>query len=152
MLNIPCLGFVPITKTRTIFVLSLAAVFAIGVIGSPIVAEAISDLEKTKVVLNVAVDKIKKIVFTIQDGVPENNVFGGYAIVTDEGDVVAVTSHKGVYDNEAQSYPNKNKTFDVCNKGLVTAGFCDEVWSTHAVKLVDNDLCAFKAIGASSFE
>jgi len=131
--------------------LILSGMIALAVIiASPILAEAITGLDSTTVTNNTADYDIE---FTTSGPVATDGTdFGGYAIFTTDGDVIAITSHKGVYDNEAQAYPNKNKTFDVCNKGNVNAGFCDAVWHTHVVKPVPNPACALVAVGALTFE
>ena len=131
--------------------LILSGIIAItAMIASPILAEAITGLTSTTVTNNTTDYDID---FTLSGPVvTDGSDFGGYAVFTNSGDVIAVTSHKGVYDNEAQAYPNKNKTFDVCNKGNVNAGYCDATWHTHMVKPVGHSACVIAAVGALTFE
>lgn len=129
----------------------LAAIFTITAISSPLLAEAITGLASTEV--EVEDSNIKKIVFELTgDVITDGSDFGGYAVFTSGGDVLAVTSHKGAYDNETQSFPKKGTTFALCNAGQLNAGFCDATWHTHLVKPTGSEHCGFAAIGALTFE
>ena len=131
---------------------SLAAIFAIALVGSPIMAEAITDLVKTK--LKIDDDEYEKITFKLASKIPKvptgSEIFGGYAVFTD-GHVIAVTAHEGAFDSETQSFPTSG-TFGLCDADQVAAGFCSGVWHTHLVEPVGNENCAFAAVGALTFE
>lgn len=138
------------TTKRILTGTTLVAIFAITAISSPLLAEAITGLADTEV--EVKNNNIEKIVFELTgDVVTDGSDFGGYAVFTD-GDVLAVTSHKGAYDNEAQSFPVAGTTFALCNKGQLNAGFCDATWHTHLVQPTGSEHCGFAAIGALTFE
>ncbi|MFQ5782537.1 MAG: hypothetical protein ACE5GR_05730 [Nitrosopumilus sp.] len=66
--------------------------------------------------------------------------------------VIAVTSHPGAYDSEAQSFDNDDITFALCSPEQIADGLCGAEWHTHLVEPVDHDRCGFKAIGALTFE
>lgn len=104
-----------------------------ALVGTPILAEAIIDLNGVRVQMDNAGD-YKSIVFKTLDAVPTDGlVFGGYAIPT-SGDFIAVTSHLGFLDSEAQ------------------VGEFDAIWHSHLVKASKNTNCDNVAIDALSFE
>ncbi|QUC65372.1 hypothetical protein NsoK4_03770 [Nitrosopumilus sp. K4] len=112
---------------------TITATFAVLMFASPL-ASAITSLTGGN--LDVTGTAIDSVTFDVSPGTIDTlgNDFGGYGVLTD-GTLVVVTSHKGVYDSEGQTHPNKHVTFDVCNQGLVTAGFCGPEWHTHMVDL-----------------
>ncbi|KAF6242058.1 hypothetical protein C6988_10305 [Nitrosopumilus sp. b1] len=129
---------------------SIAAVFAVALVSSPIMADAITDLVKTKIKIDD--DEYKKIEFKLAEKVPVNGeVFGGYAIFTD-GDVIVVTSHQGAYDSEAQDFDNEETTFALCTPEQLAAGLCGPEWHSHLVKPISHPRCEFAAVGALTFE
>lgn len=156
MLNIPYLGLVPMTQTITpkkILGISIAAILAVGLAGSPLYADAIGDLLETEV--TIAGDNYDRIVFTTADKIPKKGEFGGFAIVT-EGHVIAVTDHGGFYDSEAQKAPKLPPTLPLSPTAAVCADGdkgCNSKWHTHLVEPKGSALCATGlAIGALSFE
>ncbi|MDH3314078.1 MAG: hypothetical protein OEM28_13190 [Nitrosopumilus sp.] len=134
------------TNTKIIFggIVAIAAIIA-----SPILAEAITGLDSTSITTTTEYN----IEFTTNGPVAtDGSDFGGFAIFTTGGDVIAVTSHKGVYDSEGQAYPNKNKTFDVCSNGNISEGYCDAAWHAHIVQPVEHPACAIAAVGSLTYE
>lgn len=156
MLNIPCLGLVPMTRTKTILGISITALIAVMVI--PVMAadtDPITPLKKTE--LSIHDDEYKKIKFKTDGKVNTGNVFGGYAIVT-AGDVIAVTSHPGFYDSEVQDAPSEGPAvidpFDgVAQVCTPTDSGCGAEWHGHLVKGVPDARCALGvAIGDLTFK
>lgn len=134
---------------------------AVGLVSSPIWADPITELVKTKVKYDD--DEYDKIKFKLAEKVPtDGSVFGGYAIFT-SGHVIAVTSHPSFYDSETQTAPSPGQVAldpfpgpaAVCNVGDVA---CGAEWHTHMVEPVtatnsDNSpVCAIAAVGALTFE
>ncbi|MCV0392181.1 MAG: hypothetical protein K5790_02675 [Nitrosopumilus sp.] len=113
-----------------LFGATITATFAVLMFATPL-ASAITGL--TGGSLDVTGTTIDSVTFDVSPNTLGDE-FGGYGVLTD-GTLVVVTSHQGVYDSEGQTYPNKHVTFDVCNYGLVTAGFCGPEWHTHMVDL-----------------
>jgi len=144
------------TKTMTpkkILGISIAAILTVGLAGSPLYAEAIGDLIKTKVAI--AGDNYDRIVFTTADKIPKKGEFGGFAILT-EGHVIAVTDHGGFYDSEAQKAPKLPPALPISATAAVCAvgdKGCNSKWHTHLVEPKESGLCATGlAVGALSFE
>ncbi len=143
-------------KTMTpkkILGISIATVFAVGLLSSPLYAEAIPDLLQTRV--NLAGDNYDHIVFKTADKIPRTGEFGGFAILTD-GHVIAVTDHAGFYDSKAQRPPTLppdlpiSATAAVCNEN--DRG-CNSKWHSHLVEPKPSDLCLTGlAVGALSFD
>jgi hypothetical protein len=150
MLNIPCLGLVPMTKT-VLLGATLAAVFTVMLFASPM-ADAITGLVETEVKDNK--NTYQKITFSLADDVITDgtDTFGGYAVFTDGGDVIAVTSHMGAYDSAGQQYDDPAITFALCSPEQLDAGLCGPEWHSHLVKPADSDLCAIAQVGALTFE
>lgn len=151
MLNIPCLGHVPM-NTKILLGLTLVAVLAMAV-AYPAVADAVTGIEKTEIkVKDGEIDKLK---FHLDDKVAEDT-FGGYAIFTDGGAVVAYTSHPGVYDSTSQTAPTSDQ-IDL-PIGAIAAGCsvspdiaCGGEWHSHLVVPVGSPYCDFAAISELSF-
>lgn len=77
-----CSKYVPM-NSKIILGISIATLFAIFLMSSPLVAEAITDLVKTNVL--VKNNEYKKIDFWLANKVPKDgSVFVVYAIFTDE--------------------------------------------------------------------
>ena len=121
---------------------------------SPAVVEAITGIKKTEIkVKDGEIDKLK---FHLDDKV-EDPTFGGYAIFTDGGAVVAYTSHGGVYDSVSQTAPTSDQVViqvgaiaAVCNVSSDIA--CGDEWHSHlVVPDVDNPYCDFAAISELTF-
>jgi len=106
-----------------------------ALVGTPILAEAIEDLNGVRVQTDDD-GNFKNIIFRTQDVVPEFGLVtpGGYAIPT-TGDFIAVTSHPGVLDSEAQNDDADNA-----------------IWHSHLVKVSESRSCENVAIAALSFE
>jgi len=139
MLNIPCLGPVPM-NTKILLGLTLVAVLAMSV-ASPAVAEAITGIKKTDV--KVKNDEIK-LKFKLEDKVPKTP-FGGYALFTTGGSVIAITSHAGFFDSTEQQAPNASQIAQpvgaigaVCN---VTDVACGNEWHAHLVNPITDSVC-----------
>jgi hypothetical protein len=140
MLNIPSLGIVPM-NTKILFGLTLVAVLAMAV-ASPAVADAITGIKKTEI--KVKNDEIKKLKFQLDDKVPKHP-FGGYALFTDDGSVIAITSHEGFFDSTGQQAPTTSQVAlqvgaiaAVCN---VTDVACGNEWHAHLVNPEPETLC-----------
>jgi len=104
-----------------------------ALVGSPILAEAITELQGAKV-LHGDDGNYQGIVFKSLDAIPtDGTVFGGYAISTSD-DIIAVTSHAGFLDSIAQLDAN------------------DPIWHTHLVQASENVSCEIVAVDALSLE
>ena len=126
--------------------ITFAAVFAMGF---AVFADAITGLANTDIKQNN--NGFQKITFSlVEDAKIAGEDFGGYAIFTTGGDVIAVTSHQGAFDSEAQGSPGG--TFALCSPAQVTAGLCGPEWHTHLVKPVGSALCSIAAVGSLTFE
>lgn len=138
--------------TKTVLLgLTLVAVLAMA-IAFPTVADAITGIKKTEIkVKNGEIDKLK---FHLDDKV-EKPTFGGYAIFTTDGAVIAYTSHPGVYDSTAQKAPTSDeiaiqvgKIAAVCD----SEDACGDEWHSHLViPNVDSPYCNFAAISELTF-
>ena len=138
--------------TKTVLLgATLAAVFAVMMFASPM-ANAITGLVDTEVKDNK--NTYQKITFSLADDVITDgtNTFGGYAVFTDGGDVIAVTSHKGAYDSAGQQYDNPAITFALCSPEQLDAGLCGPEWHSHLVKPAGDNVCAIAKVGALTFE
>ena len=138
--------------TKTVLLgATLAAVFTVMMFASPM-ADAITGLVETEVKDNK--NTYQKITFSLADDVITDgtDTFGGYAVFTDGGDVIAVTSHMGAYDSAGQQYDNPAITFALCSPEQLDAGLCGPEWHSHLVKPVGSDLCAIAQVGALTFE
>ena len=118
------LKLVPMTKT-VLLGLTLAAILTMA-IAFPAIADAITPIKQTEI--KVKKDEISKLRFQLEGNV-EEQPFGGYAIFTQDGSVVAITSHAGFYDSETQTAPTVDQValqFDgpaaVCNVTDVACG------------------------------
>lgn len=138
-------------NTKILLGLTLVAVLTMAVM-SPAVAEAITDIKKTEI--KVKKGEISKLRFQLEGNV-ETQPFGGYAIFTENGAVVAVTSHAGFYDSETQGEPTIEAiSFDgpaaVCGEG---SEGCGAEWHTHlVVPDVDSQYCDFASVSELTFE
>lgn len=95
--------------TKKILGISIAAIFAIGMIASPIGVDAAGsflDLKKAKVEIDDD-DEFEEVKFKAKAKIPKNGSGGafGYGIISGAGlEAIAVsTTHAGVKDSEAQS-------------------------------------------------
>lgn len=120
MLNIPCLGLVPMTKTRTIAAISLAGVFAIGMLFSSGFAAGHLPLTIEKYELEWDEFKVKKVKITVDEKIPTSDAFG-YGAILKSGTALLTTTHGGLLDSEDQ--------FDRF----------DPVWHNHVVLLTSGD-------------
>lgn len=137
--------------TKTVLLgATLAAVFTVMMFASPM-ADAITGLVDTEVKDNK--NTYQKITFSLAgDVVTNGDDFGGYAIFTEDGDVIAVTSHMGAYDSAGQQFDNPLITFALCSPEQLGAGLCGPEWHSHLVQPVENSLCQIAAVGALTFE
>ena len=138
-------------NTKILLGLTLVAVLAMAV-ASPAVADAITGIKKTEIkVKDGEIDKLK---FHLDDKV-EEGTFGGYAIFTTEGAVVAYTSHPGVYDSTSQQAPTSDEI--AIQVGAIVAvcdseDACGNEWHSHlVVPDVDSPYCDFAAISELTF-
>jgi len=142
---------VPMTKT-VLLGLTLVAVLTMAIV-FPAVADAITPIKQTEI--KVKKGEISKLRFQLEGNV-ETQPFGGYAIFTDGGAVVAVTSHAGFYDSETQTAPTVGQTniqfggpAAVCN---VVDVACGNEWHTHLVEPTGSGYCDFAAVSELTFE
>ena len=127
--------------------ITFAAVFAMGF---AVFADAITGLANTDIKQNN--NGFQKITFSlVEDAKIAGEDFGGYAIFTTGGDVIAVTSHQGAFDSEAQGSPGG--TFALCSPAQVASGLCGPEWHTHLVKpMAAPGVCVIAKIGGLTFE
>ena len=151
ILNVPGLAFVPM-NSKILLGLTLVAVLAMAV-ASPAVADAVTGIKKTEI--KVKNDEIKKLKFKLDDKV-EKPTFGGYAIFTTEGAVVAYTQHAGVYDSTSQTAPTSDEV--LTQFGAIVAlcdpeaSSCGGEWHSHlVVPNTDSLYCDFAEISELSF-
>ena len=155
MLNIPCLGLVPMTKTNTkkILTISLATVFGIAMIASPIGVDAMGSylsIDKLKIEMNS--DEIEKAVIKTDGKIPStvDASWYGYVVLTNHGDVLAATTHDGFCDSEVQTTK--------ANVPSLGGADCTGDWHIHMVTLAENDNCITEdnanglAVGRISYE
>ena len=114
----------------------------------PVIADPIVGIKKTNI--NANESRINKLQFKLKRKVPKQP-FGGYAIFTDGGSVIAITSHAGFFDSERQTRPSESQVVlqvgahaAVCNVSKIA---CGPEWHVHLVEPVDNEYCDFKAVG-----
>ena len=138
-------------NTKILLGLTLVAVLTMAVM-SPAVAEAITGIKKTEI--KVKNDEIKKLKFQLEDKVP-TTPFGGYALFTTGGDVIAITSHAGFFDSTGQQAPTAsqiaNQVGAIAAVCTVTDVACGNEWHAHLVKPVANPLCGFAAVGELTY-
>lgn len=143
MLNIPCLGLVPMTYTNSkkILTISLAAIFGIAMIASPIGAEAMgSFLDVKKADIKTDSSEVEKAKFNAKAHIPTDGTGGafGYGYVSSLNGLEAVavtTTHGGIKDSIAQE------------------NAADPVFHNHYVALTDsNPLCDELAVVDITFE
>lgn len=115
MLNIPSLELVPMI-TKKLMGISLAAVFAIAMIASPIGVDAAGsflDVKKAKVVTDSS--ELEKAKFSTKGQIPTDGSGGafGFGVITGAGlEAISVTTtHAGVLDSEAQLGNANNPVF-----------------------------------------
>lgn len=140
-------------NTKILLGLTLAAVLAMAVV-SPAVAETVTGIKKTE--FKVKDGEIDKLKFHLDDKVAEDT-FGGYAIFTEGGSVVAYTSHPGVYDSTSQTAPTSDQ-IDL-EIGAIAAGCsvtpdvaCGGEWHSHlVVPDANSPYCDFAAISELTF-
>jgi len=138
--------------TKTVLLgLTLAAVLTMA-IAFPAIADAITPIKQTEI--KVKKGEISKLRFQLEGNV-ETQPFGGYAIFTDGGAVVAVTSHAGFYDSETQGVPS-SVALQFPGPAAVCAADsegCGAEWHTHlVVPDTDNANCNFAAVSELTFE
>jgi len=130
----------PMTKT-VLLGLTLATVLTMA-IAFPAIADAITDIKKTEV--KVKKGEIEKLRFQLEGKVP-TNAFGGYAILTDVGTAIAITSHAGFYDSEKQIAPTVDPIIQFDGPAALCAstdGECGGDWHVHVVIPAVDARCA----------
>ena len=144
--------------------LTLVAVLAMAV-AFPAVADAITSIKKTEI--KVKNDEIKKLKFQLTDKVPKTP-FGGYAIFTDAGDVIAITSHGSFFDSTGQQAPTADQVAlqvgGIAAICTVSDEACGSEWHVHLVKpanpeygpeagedLEGTPICGFAAVGELTY-
>lgn len=122
------------------------------IVAFPAIADAITGLKQTEI--KVKNNEIQKLRFQLS-GLVEKQPFGGYAILTESGTAVAVTSHAGFYDSEKQTPPT-TPVIDFPGPAALcstTGPECGSEWHVHIVEPVANDACATGlAVGELTFE
>lgn len=113
-----------------------------------VIADPAVDIKQIKIKTDES--RIQELQIMLKDKI-QTQPFGGYAIFTEEGSVIAVTSHAGFFDSYKQISPSDSqialqvgKHAFVCN---VTDVACGPEWHTHLVEPVDSEHCDFKAVG-----
>ncbi len=101
-LNFPNLGIASMTKTKPIVAISLAGVFAIGMLFSPVFAGGHLPLTIEKYELEWDEFKVKKVKITVDDKIPDDGSAFGYGAILKSGDALLTTTHPGVEDSEDQ--------------------------------------------------
>ena len=111
MLNMTCLVFVPMSKTlsKKVLTISLAAIFGVAMIASPIAVDAMgSFLDIKSASVDADTDELNKAVIKTFGHIPKNNAAIGYAVGTTNfdpvtgGTLIVATTHPGVLDSEDQ--------------------------------------------------
>jgi len=99
MLNIQSLGLVPI-NTKTILGISLAAVFAISLLGSAYATGYLTIESASVTATPTEITKAK--IYTGEKIPKKGEALFGYGIVTSGTDLVVATTHAGVLDSQKQ--------------------------------------------------
>lgn len=132
------------TNKKALLAISIAAILSMG-ISYPAIAEAITPLKQT--VVDVNDNGTFNVRFQLNDKVAnEVAPFGGYAVLTDVGTAIAVTSHAGFYDSEVQGDGTNLDTPIIDFPGPAalcssTVG-CGGEWHTHIVIPAADARCA----------
>ena len=87
------------TKTKPIIAISLAGVFAIGMLFSPVFAGGHLTLTIDKYEIEWDGDQVKKVKITADDKIPTSDAFG-YGVALSNGNALVTTTHGGVLDSE----------------------------------------------------
>ncbi len=92
-LNFPNLGLVPMTKTKTILAISLAGIFGIGMLFSPVFAGGHLPLSIEKYEIEWNETMIKKVKITVDGHIPTDGSAFGYGVALSSGDALVTTTH-----------------------------------------------------------
>ncbi|MFQ5476224.1 MAG: hypothetical protein ACE5DT_04250 [Nitrosopumilus sp.] len=131
------------TPSKKVLTISLATIFGIAMIVSPIGAEAMgSFLSIAKLKIDMNSDEIKKAEIKTEGKIPSTaeSSWYGYVVLTNHGDLLAATTHDGFCDSETQT------------------AACEGTWHIHMVTAAENELCESDdnanglSIGRLSFE
>lgn len=115
-------------------VLALAITF-------PLMAEAITGTTLDETIIKANSEEIRKLQFKLNERVNKiPSPFGGYAIFTDGGAVIAYTSHAGFFDSVKQKGPTADQIANpifgtiaaVCNPDTM-GDACGGEWHSHLV-------------------
>ena len=122
--------------------ITLGAAFAILFFAPLGIADAITGIKKTEIKAND--DEITKLRFQLEHKVPKTP-FGGYALFTTDGSVIAITSHAGFFDSTGQQAPTAaqvaNQVGAIAAVCSVTDVACGNQWHAHLVNPVADSLC-----------
>jgi hypothetical protein len=152
ILNDVLYGVVSMNKP-VIFSIALMAIVAIAI--TPLASAVFTGLDETEV--EIEDGAYKKIKFESDDDIINTpDIFGGYAIFTTDGDVIAATSHAGFYDSEVQGDGGNLDAPIIDFPGPAalcssTTG-CGGEWHVHLVKPAGNALCQIAAVGELTYE
>ena len=128
--------------TKTVLLgLTLAAILTMA-IAFPAIADAITPIKQTEV--KVKKGEISKLRFQLESKV-ETQPFGGYAILTDAGTAIAITSHAGFYDSEIQGETTPaSPVIDFPGPAALCSSLegCGAEWHVHVVEPAADDRCA----------
>jgi hypothetical protein len=136
---------------KLLFGISLAAVLVLSIAG-PVVAEAITPIKKTEV--KATSDEIRKLRFQLA-GLVETSPFGGYAILTDAGTAIAITSHAGFYDSEVQGATSPvAPIIDFPGPAALCGSLagCGAEWHVHIVVPAADPRCAIAKVGELTWD
>jgi len=139
--------------SKKVLTISLATIFGIAMIASPIGADAMGSylsIDKLKIDMNS--DKIKKAEIKPDGKIPStaDASWYGYAVLTNHGDVLAATTHTGFCDSVVQT--------TAANVPSLDGADCTGDWHIHMVTLAENANCVTEdnanglAVGRISYE
>ncbi|MDH3657679.1 MAG: hypothetical protein OEM77_06040 [Nitrosopumilus sp.] len=114
--------------TKTILAISVAAIFAIGMLSMPLgIADAMGNfLDMKKVTVKTDSSEVEKAIFLTKGQIPTDGTGGafGYGYITDASlsAIAVTTTHDGFYDSETQDENNPGP-----------------IWHNHYVSLIQDD-------------
>lgn len=136
--------------TKTILVgLVVISVIAGSALLTPVLAETLGFIPIQKGATFLTDDKVKSVIMKLSDKAPrhgQNGPWGVGLLATEDGapgTLLVFTTHKGVYDSQAQKHPDNprrgapNVVVDICvlNPDINLNKFCNAKWHTHMVVL-----------------
>jgi hypothetical protein len=148
------LGLASMSKilSKKVLSISLATIFGIAMIASPIGVDAMgSYLSIDKLKIDMTSEEIKKAEIKPDGKIPSTETsWYGYAVLTSHGDILAATTHTGFCDSEVQT--------DDSNSVPSLGADCSGDWHIHMVTLAENANCVTEdnanglAVGRISYE